>query len=86
MRKWRRIVGKARGVGPERRQGDTMDDLGAPDDNRITLLEPFPHKEPRDDDDCGLPKHPIYSNYSKYLWTSHTRTGGVEIPQVSEAE
>lgn len=45
--------------------------------NQITLLPPFEHKEPADDD-CGLPQHPIYSNYSKYLWTSHARTGGAE--------
>lgn len=62
-----------------------MDDLGAPDDNRITLLKPFDHREQRDDEDCGLPEHPIYANYSKYLWTSHTRTGGVETPEISEA-
>lgn len=41
-------------------------------------LPPFDHKEPADDD-CGLPKHPIYANYSKYLWTSHKRSGGKQI-------
>lgn len=48
------------------------------EDNKLTLLPPFDHKEP-EDDDCGLPQHPIYSNYPKYLWTSHTRSGGVQI-------
>jgi len=48
------------------------------EDNKLTLLPPFAHKEP-EDDDCGLPHHPIYSNYSKYLWKSHTRSGGVQI-------
>ena len=48
------------------------------EDNKLTLLPPFEHKEP-EDDDCGLPHHPIYSNYSKYLWTSHRRSGGVQI-------
>jgi hypothetical protein len=48
------------------------------EDNKLTLLPPFEHKEPLDDD-CGLPNDPIYSNYSKYLWTSHTKSGGVQI-------
>lgn len=43
--------------------------------HKLTLLPPFDHKEPVDDD-CGLPENPILSNYSKYLWTSHRRTGG----------
>jgi hypothetical protein len=25
------------------------------------------------DDDQGLPESPIYSNFSKHLWTSHNR-------------
>ena len=44
----------------------------------VLSLPPFEHKEPADDD-CGLPKHPIYSNYPKYLWTSHKRSGGLQI-------
>ena len=40
------------------------------------------HKEPVDDD-CGLPEDPIFSNFSKYLWKSHTRTGGVQSPKRS---
>jgi len=48
------------------------------EDNKLTLLPPFDHKEP-EDDDCGLPEHPIFSNYSKYLWKSHIRSGGVQI-------
>jgi hypothetical protein len=48
------------------------------ENNKLTLLPPFEHKEPADDD-CGLPEDPIYTNYSKYMWTTHTRTGGVPI-------
>jgi len=48
------------------------------EDNKLTLLPPFDHKEPKDDD-CGLPQHPIFSNYSKYLWKGHTRSGGVQV-------
>jgi hypothetical protein len=48
------------------------------DDFKLTLLPPFAHKEAVDDD-LGLPQHPIYSNFSKYLWTSHTKSGGVQI-------
>lgn len=50
--------------------------------NKLTLLPPFAHKEPKDDD-LGLPEHPIFSNYSKYLWTSHKRSGGVEVDEPS---
>jgi hypothetical protein len=50
------------------------------DTNKLTLLPPFDHKEAADDD-CGLPEHPIFSNYVKYLWKGHTRTGGVERPR-----
>ena len=46
--------------------------------SRIKPLPPFEHKEPPDDD-TGLPEHPIYSNYSKYLWKGHRRSGGMEI-------
>jgi hypothetical protein len=52
------------------------------EDNKLTLLPPFAHKMPKDDD-LGLPEHPIFSNYSKYLWTSHKRTGGVEVEEPS---
>lgn len=34
------------------------------------------HKPPADDD-CGMPQHPIYGDYVKDLWRSHTRSGGV---------
>jgi hypothetical protein len=36
-----------------------------------------------DEDDLGLPEHPIYSNYSNRLWTAHTRHGGVQSPNRS---
>ena len=48
-------------------------------DSRITLLPPFEHKEP-EDDDTGLPESPIYSNYVKYLWRARKRSGGVQVP------
>lgn len=56
---------------------------GASASNKITMLPVFDHKE-RPDDDCGMPEHPIFSNYTKYLWTSHRRSGGIQIQQVSE--
>ena len=55
------------------------------EDNKLTLIPPFAHKEPKDDD-LGLPEHPIFSNYSKYLWTSHKRTGGVEVQEPSSKQ
>jgi hypothetical protein len=48
------------------------------EDHKLMLLPPFAHKKPQDDD-LGLPEDPIYSNYVKYLWTSHTKSGGVQI-------
>ena len=48
------------------------------ENHKLTLLPPFEHKEPKDDD-LGLPEHPIYSNYAKYQWTTHTKTGGIDI-------
>ncbi len=53
--------------------------------HKLTLLPPFEHKEPKDDD-LGLPEHPIFSNYSKYLWTSHKRTGGIEVQEPSSEQ
>lgn len=35
------------------------------------LIRSFEHKE-AEDDDCGLPENPIFSNYSKYLWKGHS--------------
>jgi hypothetical protein len=35
-----------------------------------------------DDDDLGLPESPIYSNFSKHLWTTHTRLG--QAPHLSK--
>ena len=57
---------------------ETREDWLTQTSSRLTLLPPFEHKEP-EDDDLGLPEHPIYSNYTKYLWKPHRRTGGVEI-------
>jgi hypothetical protein len=31
-----------------------------------------------EDDDEGLPESPIYSNFSKHLWTTHTRRQRVQ--------
>lgn len=36
------------------------------------------------EDDQGLPENPIYSNYTKHLWKSHTRHGGVQSPNRSQ--
>jgi hypothetical protein len=44
----------------------------------VLIVPALDHKEP-EDDDCGLPENPIFSNYPKYLWKSHTRNGGVQI-------
>lgn len=35
------------------------------------------------ENDLGPPEGPIYSNYTKYLWKAHTRTGGVQSPNRS---
>ena len=40
-------------------------------------ISAFDHTEP-EDDDCGLPENPIFSDYSKYLWKGHTRSGGIQ--------
>lgn len=53
------------------------------ENNKLTLLSPFDHKE-AEDDDCGLPEHPIYSNYSKYLWKKHIRSGGVQVRNIDD--
>ena len=53
------------------------------EDHKLTLLPPFEHKEEKDDD-IGLPHNRIYANYSKYLWTSHKRSGGVQVKGVDE--
>jgi hypothetical protein len=36
-----------------------------------------------DGDDLGLPESPIYSNFSKNLWTTHTRHGSTQSPDRS---
>jgi hypothetical protein len=43
--------------------------------NKLTalLIPSFDHKELEDEDDCGLPEDPIFSNYSKYLWKGHSQ-------------
>jgi hypothetical protein len=38
-----------------------------------------------EDDDLGLPEHPIYSNYTKHLWKAHRRQGAVQSPKRSRA-
>jgi hypothetical protein len=52
--------------------------------NKFTniLIPAINHKEP-EDDDCGLPDDPIFSDYSKYLWKSHSRLGGIQSPNRS---
>jgi hypothetical protein len=34
-------------------------------------------------DDTGLPESPIFSNYVKHLWRTHTRHGLVQSPNRS---
>lgn len=58
------------------------DDFTYLENNQLTLIPPFEHKEPADDD-CELPQHPIYANYTKYMWNGHRRSGGPEVQQVS---
>ena len=53
------------------------------EDNKLTLIPSFDHKEEKDDD-LGLPHSPIYANYSKYLWTSHKLSGGVQVKGVDD--
>lgn len=36
-------------------------------------------------DDTGLPESPIYSNFSKHLWRTHTRLGLARAPGVAES-
>ena len=79
--RWENEGGRTRGE--KIMNKDTRNSFYGTEDHKISLLPPFEHKEPADDD-CGLPKHPIYSNYVKYLWKSHTRSGGIQIaPGVS---
>jgi hypothetical protein len=40
-------------------------------------LPSFDHKE-AEDDDCGPPQDPIFSNYAKYQWQPHKRSGEAE--------
>jgi hypothetical protein len=49
---------------------------------RNPTTEGFKHSEP-ESDDTGLPEHPIYSNYAKYLWKAHRKQGGVQSPNRS---
>lgn len=37
-------------------------------------------------DDVGLPESPIYSNFSKNLWRTHTRHGMVQSPNRSHED
>lgn len=37
-------------------------------------------------DDVGLPESPIYSNFSKNLWRTHTRHGLVQSPNRSRED
>ena len=69
-------------IGKRRRQ-NAKDSFDRTEDNMLTLLPPFEHKEP-EDNDCGMPEHPIYADYSKYMWTSHKRSGGVEVKSVDD--
>lgn len=43
---------------------------------RVRVVPHIDHNPPADDD-CGMPPHPIFGDYVKDLWRSHTRSGGV---------
>jgi hypothetical protein len=40
------------------------------------LIPSVEHKEP-ENDDCGLPEDPVFSNYSKYLWKGHSENSRI---------
>jgi hypothetical protein len=55
-----------------------MHDLSDMNNKPIDLsISAFDHTEP-ETDDCGLPENPIFSDYSKYLWKGHIRSGGIQ--------
>ena len=60
---------------------ENMKQLPELNNNRFPNLMPqaSDHKEP-EDNDCGLPENPIFSDYSKYLWRTRTRSGGIQSP------
>ena len=39
-----------------------------------------------DEDDTGLPESPVYSNFAKHLWTTHTRHGLVQAANRSHGK
>jgi len=61
-----------------------MKNLPNINNNKFTNLMPqaLDHKEPKDTD-CGLPENPIFSDYSKYLWKTRIRSGGIQSPNRS---
>jgi hypothetical protein len=55
-----------------------MNNLSDINNEQIDLsISAFDHSEP-ETDDCGLPENPIFSDYSKYLWKGHIRSGGIQ--------
>lgn len=48
-----------------------------------SYLEDNSKRAKSEGDDLGLPESPIYSNFSKNLWTTHTRHGSVQSPNRS---
>lgn len=82
MTKGRTTAGSTKAATTLSHWDDTMATWPRRDNHLITSLPHFDHKE-REDDDCGLPEHPIYADYVKYLWKGHTRSGGVQAPNAS---
>ena len=55
-----------------------MNILFDPDNKHLDLeVTKFDHSE-AEKGDCGLPENPIFSDYSKYLWKGHIRSGGIQ--------
>ena len=45
--------------------------VGSYDEDNLKTAKPM-------EDDTGLPESPIYSNFSRHLWTTHGRHGRVQ--------
>jgi hypothetical protein len=54
-----------------------MNDSYKFENNQLMLIPPFEHEEP-EEDECGIPAHPIFAKDSNYLLMGHPRTGDLE--------
>jgi hypothetical protein len=69
--RWRVIASKTARIGDKMKQAVS------------SYLEDNSKMAKSDGDDLGLPESPIYSNFSKNLWTTHARHGSVQSPNRS---